>query len=125
MVSDLQNISSTGRGPVPAAPMPAHGAQASAASAAPKVQAPKSVDIKFDATQLRRDMQDTLNMLNEQMKSDKQGLGFSFDEVAQRTVVTVRNTVSGEVVRQIPTEDFLKMSHRIEEFKGVIYNKTV
>ena len=125
MVSDLQNISNSGRIAAPASPVIGSGAQATAASAAPKVQAPKSVDIKFDASQHRKDMQDTLNMLNEQMSSGKQGLGFSYDELAQRTVVTVRNTASGEVVRQIPTEDFLKMSHQIEEFKGILHNKSV
>lgn len=122
MVSDLQTLSSTARSPAvptqaltPAAP----------AAASPKVMAPKSVDIQFDAGQHKQDMHEAISKLNEQMRADKQGLGFSFDEVAQRTVVTVRNTTSGEVVRQIPTEDFLTLSRKIEEFKGLLYNKTV
>lgn len=122
MVSDLQTLSSTARSSAvptqtltPAAP----------AVASPKVMAPKSVDIQFDAGQHKQDMHEAISKLNEQMSADKQGLGFSFDKVAQRTVVTVRNTTSGEVVRQIPTEDFLKLSHKIEEFKGILYNKTV
>jgi flagellar protein FlaG len=122
MVSELQTLSSKGLSPVPSAQA---STLAASDAAKPKVSAPKSVDIQFDEGQHRKDMQEALTMLNEQMSADKQGLGFSFDEVAQRTVVTVRNTISGEVVRQIPTEDFLKVSRKIEEFKGILYNKTV
>jgi len=122
MVSELQTISSAGRSPAVPAQSPASTASA---VTTPKVTAPKSVEIQFDAGQHKRDMHEAISKLNEQMSADKQGLGFSFDQVAQRTVVTVRNTQSGEVVRQIPTEDFLKMSHKIEEFKGLLYNKTV
>ena len=77
----------------------------------------------YDAGKLRQNMQEVLSMLNEQVSSGKQGLGFSFDQVSDRTVVTVRNTQSGEVVRQIPTEDFMTLSHKIADLKGILYNK--
>jgi hypothetical protein len=33
------------------------------------------------------------------------------------------DTNSGAVVRQIPTEDVLKMAHHIDAMKGILYNK--
>ena len=91
----------------------------------PKVSAPKPMETNYDAGKLRKSMEDTLKMLNEQVSSGTQGLGFSVDKVANRTVVTVRNAQSGETVRQIPSEDFLKMARKIEELKGILYNKAV
>jgi flagellar protein FlaG len=42
--------------------------------------------------------------------------------VADRTVITVKDTHSGEVVRQIPDEALLRVAHNIEEIKGLLYN---
>jgi flagellar protein FlaG len=46
------------------------------------------------------------------------------DEALGRPVVTVRNTESGEVVRQIPNEVVVKVAHNIEAFKGLLHNGT-
>jgi len=50
-------------------------------------------------------------------------LGFSYDESKKTAVVKVIDANSGELVRQIPTEQILKMAHQIDEYKGMLYNK--
>ncbi len=45
------------------------------------------------------------------------------DETMNRPVVTVGNTATGEVVRQIPTEVIVKVAHSIEDIKGVLHNE--
>jgi len=40
-------------------------------------------------------------------------------------VIRVRNLSTGEEVRQIPTEDVLRMAHKIDDLKGILYNKAV
>ena len=62
-------------------------------------------------------------MLNKQMEASKRGLGFSYDESKQTAVVKVTDAATGEVVRQIPTEQVLKMAHQIDTYKGMLYNK--
>jgi flagellar protein FlaG len=47
------------------------------------------------------------------------------DEVADRMVITVRKTETGEVIRQIPDEALLRVAHNIEELKGLLHNKTI
>ena len=86
---------------------------------------PKKAELNFDAGKLRQDLQDAVKMLNDQMNSSKQGLGFSFDESVNRPVVTVRNTQTGEVVRQIPSEDLLHIAHKLDDLKGILYNQKV
>lgn len=44
-------------------------------------------------------------------------LNFSIDEESGRTVVTVIDEVTGDVIRQIPTEDMLEMARNLAEIK--------
>jgi len=89
----------------------------------PKVEAPKPVEIKYDPNQARANLSSAINMLNEQMASTKRGLGFSYDSSKNSAVIKVTDLNSGNVVRQIPTEDVLKMAHHIDAMKGILYNK--
>ena len=89
----------------------------------PKVEALKPVEIKYDPNQARANLSSAINMLNEQMTSTKRGLGFSFDSSKNSAVIKVTDLNSGNVVRQIPTEEVLKMAHHIDAMKGILYNK--
>jgi flagellar protein FlaG len=57
------------------------------------------------------------------MQSKGRDLSFSLDERIDRTIITVKNLQTGEVVRQIPTEEVVRMAHSIEDMKGVLFNK--
>jgi len=89
----------------------------------PVLIAPKHVDIKFDEKAERQNLKDAVSMLNEQMVSTKRGLGFSYNEAVNSAVVTVHNTETGEVVRQIPNEVVIRVAQGIENFKGMLHNK--
>lgn len=88
-----------------------------------KLEVPKSPEIKFDPNKVRENLRAAIGMLNKQMEASKRGLGFSYDESKQTPVVKVTDANTGELVRQIPTEQVLKMAHQIDQFKGVLYNK--
>jgi len=64
-----------------------------------------------------------VSRLNEQLQSKGRDLSFSLDERIDRTIITVKNLQTGEVVRQIPTEEVVRMAHSIEDMKGVLFNK--
>ncbi len=129
MVSEISNIASGGAGVAAARPtVPVHASsQATGGSAiqipdTPKVQAPKPVAIKFDASEVRQNLQEAVSMLNQQMASTKRGLGFQVDEAVGGPVVTVRSAESGEVVRQIPNEVVVRVAHNIEKVKGLLFS---
>ena len=129
MVSEISNIARGGAGVAvarPSTPAPAS-SQAPGSSAiqipdTPKVQAPKPVAIKFDASEVRQNLQEAVNMLNKQLSSTKRGLGFQVDEAVGGPVVTVRSADSGEVVRQIPNEVVVRVAHSIEKVKGLLFS---
>ena len=100
----------------------AHKAQVQAPER-PKVAAPKPVEIKYDPNEARANLSSAIKMLNEQMTSTQRGLGFSYDESKKAAVIKVTDMNSGAVVRQIPTEEVLKMAHHIDAMKGILYNK--
>jgi len=129
MVSEISNIARGGAGVAamrPSAPAPAS-SQAPGSSAiqipeTPKVLAPKPVAIKFDASEVRQNLQDAVSLLNNQLTSTKRGLGFQVDEAVGGPVVTVRSADSGEVVRQIPNEVVVRVAHNIEKVKGLLFS---
>lgn len=100
-------------------------AQRPQVSAPPKIQVavPKAADIQYDAHEIKQSLQDAVRILNEQVSSKSQGLGFSYDESIKSPVITVRNTQTGQVVRQIPGEDVLRMAHKLDQLKGILYNE--
>jgi len=129
MVSEISNIAKGGGGVAamrPSAPAPAS-SQAPGSSAiqipeTPKVQAPKPVAIKFDASEVRQNLQEAVSLLNNQLNSTKRGLGFQVDEAVGGPVVTVRSAESGEVVRQIPNEVVVRIAHNIDKVKGLLFS---
>ena len=93
--------------------------------AQPKVTAPKPIDIKFDAAEVRQTLQEAVSFLNKQLNEHNRGIGFSIDDSLETPVVTVRSTITGEVVRQIPNEAAVRMAHNIESIKGMLINANV
>ena len=106
--------------PPPSAPAHAAAEQA----AAPAVRAPIKVKLQIDPEQSRKNVQEAIDRLNDVMKKTAQSLNFKMDDVINSPVVTVRNTVTGEVVRQIPNEVVIKVAHNIEAMKGLLHNST-
>lgn len=70
--------------------------------------------------------------ISEFVQSQNRSLAFSVDEKSQRSVVEVKDTDSGEIIRQIPSEEVLALSERIKDLQtdvgaavGVLFNKQV
>ena len=127
MTSDIQNIAGAkapgqvkAAGAAVAAP---HAPAKAEVLVQPKLEVPKSPEINFDPNKVRENLSAAIGMLNKQMEASKRGLGFSYDDSKKTAVVKVTDAASGEVVRQIPTEQILKMAHQIDIYKGMLYNK--
>ena len=126
MSPELHFPSAAAKPSVPTAPAPS----AAARPALPQeqkasVQAPKTVQLTMDPEESRRNLAEAIAKLNEHMKKSGRDLNFSMDEVLDYPVITVKNTTTGEVVRQIPDETLLKVAHSIEDFKGLLHNEWI
>jgi flagellar protein FlaG len=70
-----------------------------------------------------------IDIMNEQMSQLNVQLTFEMTEEREQNIVKVLDQATGDVVRQIPTEEFLKMSERIDaimsqltDIKGTLVN---
>jgi flagellar protein FlaG len=122
-----QQGASTTPAPAPApagntnAPAPdALQASAKVALPAATVTPPKKTSVDLEAG--IRKIQDIVERMNEEMKSNQRGLSFSFDRTINTHVVTVKSADSGEVIRQIPTETVIRVAHNIEKLKGLLFD---
>ncbi|QPG04964.1 flagellar protein FlaG [Salinimonas marina] len=66
------------------------------------------------------------------LQIQNRNLAFSVDEETKRSVVTVKDSASGDVIRQIPSEEVLRLAERIKDLQqdigssvGVLINNKV
>ena len=69
-------------------------------------------------------IQDALARLRAHAKTPK-NLSFRLDQVADRWMVTVRDKISGQVVREVPGDAVLKVAHNIESLKGILFDQVL
>ena len=107
-----------------AASAPLANSQAAKAVEATRAQAAETAKpmptAKTDAQETRRTLEEATEHLNQQMRRNSRDLSFSVDDVANKVVVTVKNRISGEVVRQIPSEVALRVAHNLDDMKGLL-----
>ena len=58
--------------------------------------------------------------LNELMSDTQRSLRFQVDELSGRTVITVLDAETKEIVRQIPSPEWLAVVHRLEQAGSLI-----
>ena len=104
---------------------PQAGSPAAAAVAKPEIKAPVNADIQYDPSQMRRNLEEAIKRLNDQLQQNNRNLSFSMDQTTKSLVIVVKNTQTGEVVRQIPEESVLRVAHNIENLKGLMLNTKI
>jgi flagellar protein FlaG len=64
-------------------------------------------------------IQKTVEQISEFVNANARGLRFRVDDASGRTVVTVLNPNSGEIIRQIPSEEFLHIASALRRYGEV------
>jgi flagellar protein FlaG len=77
------------------------------------------------AEESRQALRAALKDLNNEMSQSQKGLHFSLDERLGRSIITVENAKTGNVIRQIPDPAALKVAHNIEQLKGVLLDEDI
>ncbi len=66
----------------------------------------------------RQQLEKVVEQLEEFVGTLNKGLAFRIDEESGRSIVTIYDKSSGEIVRQIPDEDILTLSRQIASHSG-------
>ncbi len=63
------------------------------------------------------DISETVTEINDIIRSVQRDLAFNIDEDSGRTIIRVIDSESGELIRQIPSEDFLAIATHLRGFR--------
>ena len=75
------------------------------------------------AAENREEVRKAANDLNNFAKQIKTSLNFSIDEASGRSVITVTDSQTGDVIRQIPAKEILAVANLLREFGASDVNK--
>lgn len=82
---------------------------------------PKEPVIQYTSHQL----QGVVDELNKSFRSMNSKVSFSFDPGSRQVVIKVTDGATSEVIRQIPSEEMLRVSAHIKALLGVILDKAL
>lgn len=95
-------------------------------SVSAEIEEQESVDVSAEQ------IETAVSQLSEFVQSSNRQLNFSVDQGSNKQVVKVTDAASGEVIRQIPSEEVLKLSERLQDLQtevgtavGLLFNKQV
>lgn len=71
-----------------------------------------------DLQDLTKPSERAVALLNDFIKSQQQQLEFSMDKATNRIVLRVIDTSSGELIRQVPSEDWLHLAQSLANGRG-------
>ncbi|MFD3396156.1 flagellar protein FlaG [Alteromonas macleodii] len=90
-----------------------------------------SSDIETNV-EIERQLSDAILSVESFLQGQNRNLTFSIDEETKQSVVTVLDSDSGDVIRQIPSEELLILAERIQELQedigsrvGVLINNQI
>ena len=98
-----------------------HGVKVAVAGIGEAAAKPAAVE-KPDPAELAEmavDVQASLNIMHDV------ALNFSVHESSGRVVVTVADQETGEIIREIPSGEFLNLSAKLQEMFGILFDRKV
>ena len=72
---------------------------------------------------LEEQLQEAVQTLNDTLARTPTKANISHDDVLNRYVVRIADKQSGEIVREIPSEELLKFARHLEKLKGILFDK--
>ena len=92
-----------------------------AASKAPRIDAAESIahakEVSAEQMQVSREsFERVVSELESFVQNAQRNLDFQIDDKTGRVIVSVVDSTNDSVIRQIPSEEMLALSHRIQEY---------
>ena len=81
------------------------------------------LEAEKNSEMIREKLKGVSASLNLDMRIQSKNLKFSVDQITKRLLLTVSDKESGKVIKQVPSETILKISHSLETLKGILYDE--
>ena len=69
------------------------------------------------------DFKGAIKSVNELVSSINNKVAFSIDEESQQRIIKVFDRDTGDIIRQIPKEDMVRLLVKLKEIQGIIFHK--
>lgn len=117
---ELHNIAALGR---LGATTSAYASSRSAAQAQPQAAERELGKTRESQTQAQepQDLDEAVSNIQQFVQSIQRNLNFSLDDSTGRVVVKVTDGSSGEVIRQIPSEEALRLAESLEQASSLLF----
>ncbi len=92
-----------------------------AAAKAAEIDAEVTKKEPEEATQRREPVEDAVIAIQSFVQSIRRDLNFTLDDSSGRVVVKVTDGASGEVIRQLPSEEALRLAESLEEVRSLLF----
>jgi flagellar protein FlaG len=92
------------------------------AEPAPKIPPPTAAPAPDFSEEI---MQAVAKQIESYLKANGRNLQFSVDQETGRTVVTVRDSSTGEIIRQIPDAEALRIAQSLDNQLGTLLNVVI
>ena len=92
--------------------------QATKVQVEPTVQEPKQ-------SISEKDVQQAISQVTSNIGKSNESIGFSYEEKLGQLFVLVTDNKSGEVIREVPSKDFIKHKLAMQEMIGLLLDKHV
>ena len=116
----IQQISAAGA-PSPVAPA-SHAPRVTVAGSGSTAQG-ANPEANRSNVQPPRQLDELISEVRHMVEPVAQNLVFSLDQATKRTVVRVVDTTTGEVIRQIPSEELLEIGRTLDKLQGLLLHK--
>ena len=84
------------------------------------------MEIQINTEAMKKNLEAAISHLNELMRDGGRDISFQMDpSIKGQPVIIVRKEDTGEVIRQIPSPEVLKVAHSIDALKGLLMNKQI
>lgn len=70
----------------------------------------------------REKVESAVNRIQEAMDTVKRNVNFSLEDDSGRIVVKVTDASSGEVIRQMPSEEALRLAENLEQVRNLMFS---
>ncbi|PAU65652.1 flagellar biosynthesis protein FlaG [Pseudomonas sp. PIC25] len=98
-------------------------AEPTAAASAEASEAERSSNVAAGVS--RDQLEEAVSSIQEFVQSVRRDINFSLDDGSGRIVVKVTDAASGDVIRQIPSEEALKLAESLSEMRSLLFKTQV
>lgn len=89
----------------------------SKAAVRPEVSVLKATELDKAKALDKDQLQEAVDVMNQAVIMDKRSLSFSVDDLSGRSIIMVKDIQTEQLIRQIPTEEILKVAQDIKRLQ--------